>query len=114
MPCSYAEYLAGTAFNSAGLGYVHAMSHQLGGFYNFPHGVCNAILLPAVEVSPNLLCGCHMISMPRGIRTRVHVVNKNLMPWRLKEKLGKVPGRQKRRACFEVHLSWGVWSGMKC
>ena len=37
------------AFNSAGLGYVHAMSHQLGGFYNLPHGVCNAVLLPAVE-----------------------------------------------------------------
>jgi alcohol dehydrogenase len=29
--------------------YVHAMAHQLGGFYNLPHGVCNAILLPHVE-----------------------------------------------------------------
>lgn len=46
---SYAEYLAGMAFNSAGLGYVHAMSHQLGGFYDLPHGVCNAVLLPAVQ-----------------------------------------------------------------
>ena len=31
------------------LGYVHAMAHQLGGFYNLPSGVCNAILLPYVE-----------------------------------------------------------------
>jgi len=46
---AYAEYLAGMAFNNASLGYVHAMAHQLGGFYNLPHGVCNAILLPAVE-----------------------------------------------------------------
>ncbi len=46
---AYAEFLAGMAFNNAGLGYVHAMAHQLGGFYNLPHGVCNAILLPAVE-----------------------------------------------------------------
>ncbi|QDZ24842.1 alcohol dehydrogenase [Chloropicon primus] len=46
---SYAEFLAGMAFNSASLGYVHAMAHQLGGFYNLPHGVCNAVLLPVVQ-----------------------------------------------------------------
>ena len=41
--------LAGMAFNNASLGYVHSMAHQLGGFYNLPHGVCNAILLPHVQ-----------------------------------------------------------------
>jgi len=46
---AYAEFLAGMAFNSAGLGYVHAMAHQLGGMYNMPHGVCNAILLGPVQ-----------------------------------------------------------------
>ncbi|HWI55133.1 MAG TPA: iron-containing alcohol dehydrogenase [Desulfobacteria bacterium] len=46
---AYAEFLAGMAFNNASLGYVHAMAHQLGGLYNLPHGVCNAILLPYVE-----------------------------------------------------------------
>ena len=46
---AYAEYLAGMAFNNASLGHVHAMAHQLGGFYDLPHGVCNAILLPAVQ-----------------------------------------------------------------
>ena len=45
---AYAEYLAGMAFNNASLGYVHAMAHQLGGFYNLAHGMCNAILLPHV------------------------------------------------------------------
>lgn len=45
---AYAQYLAGMAFNNAGLGHVHAMSHQLGGMYNLPHGVCNALLLPHV------------------------------------------------------------------
>lgn len=45
----YAQYLAGMAFNNASLGHVHAMAHQLGGFYNLPHGECNAILLPIVE-----------------------------------------------------------------
>ncbi|MBQ3422657.1 MAG: iron-containing alcohol dehydrogenase, partial [Romboutsia sp.] len=46
---AYAEFLAGMAFNNASLGYVHAMAHQLGGFYDLPHGVCNAILLPHVQ-----------------------------------------------------------------
>ncbi len=45
---AYAQYLAGVAFNNASLGYVHSMAHQLGGVYDLPHGVCNAILLPYV------------------------------------------------------------------
>ncbi len=45
----YAQYLGGMAFNNASLGHVHAMAHQLGGFYDLPHGECNAILLPHVE-----------------------------------------------------------------
>ncbi|HEY3425388.1 MAG TPA: iron-containing alcohol dehydrogenase, partial [Negativicutes bacterium] len=44
----YAAYLAGIAFNNASLGYVHAAAHQLGGYYNLPHGMCNAIMLPVV------------------------------------------------------------------
>ncbi|PWW36605.1 MULTISPECIES: iron-containing alcohol dehydrogenase [Paenibacillus] len=46
---TYACFLGGIAFNNAGLGYVHAMAHQLGGVYDLPHGVCNAMLLPYVE-----------------------------------------------------------------
>ncbi len=45
----YAQYMAGMAFNNASLGHVHAMAHQLGGFYDLPHGECNAILLPHVS-----------------------------------------------------------------
>lgn len=46
---AYASLLAGMAFNNANLGYVHAMAHQLGGLYDMPHGVANAMLLPHVE-----------------------------------------------------------------
>jgi len=53
---AYAQFLGGMAFNNASLGYVHAMAHQLGGFYNLPHGVCNAILLPIVEQYNVLAC----------------------------------------------------------
>lgn len=45
----YGEYLAGMAFSNASLGYVHSMAHQLGGVYNLPHGLCNAILLTEVS-----------------------------------------------------------------
>jgi alcohol dehydrogenase len=53
---AYAEYLGGMAFNNASLGYVHSMAHQLGGFYNLPHGVCNAILLPEVCAYNKIAC----------------------------------------------------------
>jgi alcohol dehydrogenase len=46
---AYAQFLAGMAFNNASLGFVHAMAHQLGGYYDLPHGVCNAVLLPHVQ-----------------------------------------------------------------
>ncbi|MCS6985533.1 MAG: iron-containing alcohol dehydrogenase [Leptospiraceae bacterium] len=41
-----ASFLAGVAFNHAGVGIVHAMSHALGGVYGIPHGVANSIMLP--------------------------------------------------------------------
>lgn len=43
-----ASYLAGVAFTRAYVGYVHAISHTLGGFYSVPHGLANAIILPYV------------------------------------------------------------------
>ena len=39
---------AGIAFSHARLGDVHAMSHPLSAFFDIPHGVANAILLPKV------------------------------------------------------------------
>lgn len=45
---AYAQFLAGMAFNNALLGNVHALAHPLGGVYDLPHGLCNAILLPYV------------------------------------------------------------------
>jgi len=39
----WAELAAGISFNSAGLGIVHSMAHVLGGRYDAPHGLCNAI-----------------------------------------------------------------------
>lgn len=43
-----AAHYGGIAFNKAGLGYVHAIAHQLGAYYGIPHGRANAIVLPYV------------------------------------------------------------------
>ncbi|WP_178022536.1 lactaldehyde reductase [uncultured Paenibacillus sp.] len=42
------QYIAGMGFSNVGLGLVHGMAHPLGAFYDTPHGVANAILLPTV------------------------------------------------------------------
>jgi alcohol dehydrogenase len=68
---AYAEYLAGMAFNNASLGYVHAMAHQLGGLYNLPHGVCNAILLPSV-------CEFNVIANPRRFADIAVAIGENI------------------------------------
>lgn len=44
----YAAYLAGSAFTKSYVGYVHAVAHSLGGRYNTPHGLANAVLLSHV------------------------------------------------------------------
>ena len=46
---AWGQFIAGQAFSNAGLGFVHSMAHQLGGMYDLPHGVANAVLLPHVE-----------------------------------------------------------------
>lgn len=43
-----AAYRAGIAFSRSYVGYVHAVAHSLGGQYNIPHGLANAVLLPYV------------------------------------------------------------------
>jgi lactaldehyde reductase len=43
-----AQYIAGMGFSNVGLGLVHGMAHPLGAYYDIPHGVANALLLPVV------------------------------------------------------------------
>lgn len=56
---AYAQYIAGMGFSNVGLGIVHSMAHSLGAFFDTPHGVANALLLPHVlkfngEACPDL------------------------------------------------------------
>ncbi len=43
-----AQYIAGMGFSNVGLGLVHGMAHPLGAYYDIPHGVANALLLPII------------------------------------------------------------------
>ncbi len=43
-----AAYKAGMAFSKSYVGYIHAIAHSLGGQYNIPHGLANAVLMPYV------------------------------------------------------------------
>ena len=56
---AYGQYIAGMGFSNVGLGIVHSMAHSLGAYFDTPHGVANALLLPYVlkfngEVCPEL------------------------------------------------------------
>ena len=45
---SLAAYQAGIAFSMSYVGYIHAIAHSLGGFYDIPHGLANAVVMPIV------------------------------------------------------------------
>jgi len=52
-----AQYMAGMSFTNVGLGIVHSMAHPLSAFYDVPHGVANALILPYVLEFNAEACG---------------------------------------------------------
>ena len=64
-----AQYIAGMGFSNVGLGIVHSMAHPLGAFYDTPHGVANALLLPyAMEYNmPSALSKYKDIAVAMGV-----------------------------------------------
>ena len=54
-----AQYMAGMSFTNAGLGIVHSMAHPLSAYYDIPHGIANALILPyIVEFNSEGYSGC--------------------------------------------------------
>ena len=66
-----AAYLAGFAFSRSYVGYVHAVAHSLGGQYNIPHGLANAVLLPEILESYGSCIHkkLHMLGCAAGVCT---------------------------------------------
>lgn len=73
---SLASLLAGIAMNNAGLGLIHAMSHQVSGFHDTPHGLANAALFIPVLRFNGVAC------QPK-LQTLDHLVNgdSRFMEW---------------------------------
>ena len=67
----WAEYMAGLSFSNAGLGLVHGIAHQLGGFYNIPHGLANAIMLPRVLEYNRPYCMKRLASVAQAMGEKV-------------------------------------------
>lgn len=66
-----ASYLAGEAFTKSYVGYVHAVAHSLGGQYNIPHGLANAVLLPIVleHYGKTVYKKLHELGVAAGVTT---------------------------------------------
>ena len=62
-----ASFLAGYAFNKSGLGYVHAISHQVSAHYNTPHGLANAVILPRVMRFNKPVCSARFADLERAV-----------------------------------------------
>ena len=64
-----AAYIAGIAFSKSYVGYVHAVAHTLGGQYNVPHGLANAVLMPIVldEFGESAYQKLHELAVAGGI-----------------------------------------------
>ena len=64
-----ASFLAGRAFSKSYVGYVHAVAHSLGGQYNIPHGLANAVLLPVVleEYGESVHKKLHKLAVVAGV-----------------------------------------------
>jgi alcohol dehydrogenase class IV len=60
-----ASSMAGLAFTRAGVGYVHAFAHQMGGLYHVPHGLANAIILPLVLEFSKIKCASRLADLAR-------------------------------------------------
>ena len=66
-----AAHKAGIAFSKSYVGYIHAVAHSLGGQYNIPHGLANAVLMPIVleTYGPCVYRKLHALSIAAGVCT---------------------------------------------
>ncbi|MDV5172149.1 iron-containing alcohol dehydrogenase [Photobacterium rosenbergii] len=112
-----ASYEAGCAFTRAYVGYVHAFAHQLGGMYNIPHGLANAVLLPEVLklLKPYCQNRLQLLAEAIGLNTAedfivaVTELNKTLeIPTSFPELKAEEIPQITRRALSEAHGTYPV------
>jgi alcohol dehydrogenase class IV len=94
-----ASFLAGVAFASAGVAAVHALAHTVGGMYQVPHGVANALILPYVMEFNRIGCREEFARIASFLGEPVNGLSLDAASekavdsvWRLSQDLG-IPGR---------------------
>ncbi len=100
-----AQYVAGMGFSNVGLGIVHSMAHPLGAFYDTPHGVANALLLPYVmeynaesPAAPKYkdiakafgIKGTENMSVEEGVNAAIEVVKELSVSINIPQKLNEI------------------------
>jgi len=117
-----ASTMAGMAFFNGRLGVVHALAHPLGGFFDIPHGLANAILLPhCMEFSrmaaPDLFAriaealgrDIRALTMEEASRQAAEAVREILVDTRIPTRLREVGAKKE---AFEAMAKDGVASGI--
>ena len=92
----WAEYMAGLSFSNAGLGLVHGIAHQLGGYYNIPHGLANAMMLPRVLEYNRPYCMGRLAQVAQAMGEKVDDCSV--------DEASKKAIEAVRRLCQDVHI----------
>ena len=116
---------AGLAITLAGLGYVHAFAHQLGGLYHVPHGLANAMVMPHVLEFSKEPCSARLAKLARvsgldqpgatdsqladAFIERIRQMNRDMqIPDKVKELRRADFDKIISRALTEAHQTYGV------
>ncbi|MFW6138764.1 MAG: iron-containing alcohol dehydrogenase family protein [Spirochaetota bacterium] len=99
---SLGSFMAGAAMENAGLGLIHAMSHQVSGFYNTAHGLVNAFLLPHVLGYNRPLCRHKMNRLDNLVGTgndMVEWAERLIEKYNLKNRMIGIRGKDLKTMC---------------
>jgi alcohol dehydrogenase len=83
---------AGLAFSNAILGATHAMSHQVGGLLDLPHGVVNGVLLPHVIRFNAVAVPERFAALAQAMGLPVHGVPSDVAAEMLADHIGELAG----------------------
>lgn len=121
-----AQYIAGMGFSNVGLGIVHSMAHPLGAFYDTPHGVANALLLPYVmeynAYSPAAskykdiakamgVKGTETMSVQEGIEVAINAVKELSLSINIPQKLHEIGVKEEDIPQLAVAAFYDVCTG---
>ncbi len=122
---SQAQYIAGMGFSNVGLGIVHSMAHPLGAFYDTPHGVANALLLPYVmeynaespaapkykDIAGAMGVDVEGMSVEQGVRAAIDAVRALSLSINIPQKLHEINVREEDIPALSVAAFNDVCTG---